>query len=77
MDKKKVWLLTIIISILITTIILIITLTIGGSGRSGTDSSGIPFGSFFVIFILPGIIVHQKIRREKMKKQGIEISETM
>ena len=70
MEKKKVWsILGFLIPILIATTYLVITLTIGGGGRNGTDSSGIPFASFFVVFILPGIIAQQKKRREQAKKK--------
>jgi len=71
MDKKKVWLLLgILIPVLITATLLVITLAIGGSGGTGTDSSGIPFVTFFAVFILPGIILQQKKRREEMKKKN-------
>ena len=70
MVKKKNWLvLGISIPVLITVALLVIMLAIGGSGGSGTDSSGIPFVSFFVIFILPSIITHQKKRREQKEMQ--------
>ena len=73
MDKKKVWLLGILIPVLITATLLVITLTIGGNGGTGTDSSGIPFGTFFAVFILPGIIAQQKKRRKQndMKQMGV------
>ena len=70
MDKKKVWLLGILIPVLITATLLVITLTIGGSSGTGTDSSGIPFLSFFAVFILPGVIQQQKKRREQMQKKN-------
>jgi len=71
MNKKKVWIsLAILIPVLITAIILAITLAIGGSGGTGTDSSGIPFATFFAVFIAPGIIAHQKKRREQMKNKN-------
>jgi hypothetical protein len=70
MDKKKVWfILGFLITILAATTYLVITLAIGGNGRNGTDSSGIPFATFFVIFILPGIIA-QKKRREQWEKKN-------
>ncbi len=67
MDKKI--LIGIFVPVLITTTLFIITLTIGGRDGSGTDSSWIPFGTFFVVFILPGILRQQKKRREQMLKK--------
>ena len=68
MDKKKI-LLGILIPVLISATLLVITLSIGGSGENGTESSGIPFLSFFAIFILPGVIQQQKKRREQIQKE--------
>ena len=71
MDKKKVWFsLGILIPVLIGAILLVITLGTGGSGGTGTDSSLMPIGTFFVIFILPGIIAQQKKKKEQMKKKN-------
>ena len=70
MDKKKVWLLGILIPVLITATLWVTILALGGSGGTGTDSSGIPFLSFFAIFILPGVIKQQKKRREQMLKKN-------
>ena len=71
MDKKKVWIsLGILIPLLITATIVVITLTIGGTGGTGTDSSGMPIGPFFAIFVLPGIIAQQKKKREQMKNKN-------
>ena len=71
MEKKKVWLLLgILIPVLITAVLLLITLAIGRSGGTGTDSSGIPFATFFAVFIAPGIIAQQKKRRELLKKKN-------
>lgn len=71
MDKKKVWIsLAILIPLLITALVVVITLTIGGSGGTGTDSSGMPIGIFFVIFVLPGIIAHQKKKKEQIKNKN-------
>jgi hypothetical protein len=71
MEKKKVWIsLAILIPVLITAILVVITLAIGGSGGTGTDSSGIPFATFFAVFIAPGIIAQQKKRREQMKDKN-------
>ena len=71
MDKKKVWIsLAILIPLLITALVVVITLTIGGSGGTGTDSSGMPIGTFFVIFVLPGIIAHQKKKKEQIKNKN-------
>ena len=74
MDKKKVWLLGILISVLITATLWVTILATGGSGGTGTDASRIPFLSFFAIFILPGVIQQQKKRREQMinKNQLVE-----
>lgn len=70
MDKKKVWIsLAILIPLLITAMLVAITLGIGGSGGTGTDSSGMPIGTYFAIFILPGIIAHQK-KKEQMKNKN-------
>jgi len=66
MDKRKVSLIIGIFFLFLTTIILLI-LTIGGNDGNGIDYLGIPFGSFFVIFILPRIIAHQKNQREEKK----------
>ena len=65
MDKKKVWLLGILIPVLITTTLAVLILAFGGNGGTRTDSSGIPFASFFVIFVLPGIIAHQRQKRKQ------------
>jgi flagellar basal body-associated protein FliL len=71
MNKKKVWIsLGILIPVLITAILLVITISIGGSSGTGTDSSGIPFATFFAVFIAPGIIAQQKKRREQMKEKN-------
>ena len=71
MDKKKVWLLGILISVLITATLFVISLAIGGSGRTGTDSPGFSFASFFIIFILPSIIArqNQKKKQEELQHQ--------
>ena len=70
-DKKKVLLLLgFLIPILAITAYLVIALTIGGSSRNGTDTSGIPFATFFVIFVLPGIIAQQKKRREQIENKN-------
>lgn len=71
MDKKKVWIsLAILITILITGTLIVITLGIGRNGGTGTDSSGMPIGTFFIIFVLPGIIAHQKKKKEQMKNKN-------
>jgi len=71
MEKKKVWLLLgILIPALITATLLVIAFPIGGGGRTGADSSGIPFATFFAVFIAPGIIAQQKKRREQMKNKN-------
>ena len=72
MDKKKSWLLAgILIPILITAILLMIT--ISGNGGAETDSTSFSFASFFVIFILPGIIAQQRKKREQLKiKNNLE-----
>ena len=69
MDTKKVWLLGILISVLITAALWVTILIIGGNGGTGTESSGIPFLSFFAVFILPSVIQQQKKRREQMLRK--------
>ena len=65
MDKKISWILAgIIIAILIIAIFFMIN--IGGNSRIENDSSLFPFASFFVIFILPGIITQRKKKREHL-----------
>ena len=71
MDKKKVWLLLgILIPVLITITLLVVTLGIGGSDGTGAEPSGIPFATFFAVFIAPGIIAQQKNRKELLKKKN-------
>ncbi len=55
--------------VLIAVVYLVINLTIGGSNGSGNYSSMMPIGTFFVLFILPGIIAQQKKKKEQ---KGIE-----
>ena len=72
MDKKKLWSLGILIPVFITAILIVMTLVIGGSGGIRGDSSGIPFASFFAIFVLPGIIAHQKQKRKQKELAIVE-----
>ena len=61
MVKKKVLVFSVLMSVvLISVVYFVINLTIGGNNGSGSDSSLMPIGTFFVIFILPGIIAQQK-----------------
>ena len=69
MGKKKVWLVGILVSVLVTAALWVTILLIGGSGGSRTESSELPFLSFFAVFILPAIIHQQKKRREQMLKK--------
>jgi len=69
MDKKKVCLLGILISVLITATLWLTTLIIGENGGTEIEFLEIPFLGFFAIFILPGVIQQQKIRREQMPKK--------
>lgn len=48
-------------------ILLAVSLVMTPSSPSSGDS-GFPVGSFFVIFILPGIIAAQKARKEEERK---------
>jgi hypothetical protein len=72
MNKKYSLLVGMLITAVICTIVLYIMLSVGGtSGRAGEDSSGFPYATFFVIFILPGIIAasQEKKRREQERIQ--------
>ena len=69
MNKKNFFVFLMISAVLITVGYLVISLTIGGSSGSVSDSSGMPIGTFFTVFILPGIVLQQKKRREQKKMQ--------
>jgi len=71
MNKKISWILAgIIIPILIIAIFLMIN--IGGNTGIEHDSSSFPFASFFLIFILPGIIAQRKKKRERLYENNLE-----
>ncbi|MHA2087198.1 MAG: hypothetical protein ACW972_02910 [Promethearchaeota archaeon] len=64
MVKKKILVYSAMMSaVLIGIGYMVISLAIGGSSGGKSDSSLMPMGTFFVIFILPGIIAHQKKKK--------------
>lgn len=74
MDKNHVWMMSgisIILAVAVL-ILLVISLSNVSVGGGSSDSSGIPMGTFFVIFVLPGIIaVNEKKKKEQAKLNQI------
>jgi hypothetical protein len=78
MNKKKLLVFSgLMAAVLISVALLVINLTNGGSNGTGTDSSLMPLGTFFVIFVLPGIIAQQKKRRDQKKIRQLIHTESL